>query len=517
MENICLLTRACETTAPNHEFVVCGKKMTLIPINLNVLRAIGLESNGFTVVSNTNALRQCDELKVQNNGGLFIIDDELMFTAPRLSKAGEDNLLMNTNVTVSNEKMMLYQSYHRVIYDSMSRNVEQARTFTEMCNGYRRLKQILYTGLKSFLRDDFKEVEESQICETGGRFDYMFTLFYMASVKRMDLRGVFTNDQQLFESMVIFAQNMIIAMLNEYFSDLKSVNVDVLASGLSSFANITPYALSSLFKSYLTGVNVKSIVQYFVAGGTDLSSSSKISDLDVMFWLRNKTEVQYSPAGDYASYSINDKKYIAVLTNFNLAEEYTSKYSTYVLVNVQPINKEFVILQLREKELSNKVDIAIKSYDERGNTIINYTNDHDMVELIKRSTRKALITIVRASCLNHDQFESLEGDLFRIYVRNLLMLYSEDTILTFSTGPLKVLTLLEYAPVFCENLGRMPTDVPSDQIDSMAAAFDKFNDVRRFVQGVIDGIRERMDTNVPNDVMINDICTLMSSEIMRLL
>lgn len=518
MENICLLTKACETTSSSQRFMVNNALMTLIPINLNVLRAIGNDEPSSTVVSNNNGLPSIDINKISNANGLFVIDDDLMYTSPLLSKPGEDDKMNETNATVLHEKMLLYQAYHRTIFNHLKMDAERVRNFAEMTDGYKRLKQVLYNGLRNFLRDDFKEVEDSPLCVTDGHFEYMFTLFYMASVKRMDLKGMFTNDRQLYESMVIFSQNMIVSMLNEYYSKMKVVPLDVLISGLTTFANITPYALSSLFKSYILGNDVSSIVRYFVSGGADLNANSTIKNVDTMFWLKNKTEVSYSPAGDFATYTVNDVKYVAVLSPFNDAEHFTTKYHEFILVNIQPINREFLILQFREKEVSTKVDVAIRSYNENGAMIINYTNDRDMVELIKRGTRKALITIARSACLDPHQFENLEGDAFRIYVKNLLLHYTEDCINNFSTGPVKLLSLLEYAPQYCACDGDISSlnCTPEQQVD-VQNAFDSYNKIRRFVKNAIDDIRSRTVTTISDDVILNDVCTLMSVEMMNLL
>lgn len=518
MENICLLTRACDTTLPSQRFKVKDDVMTLIPINLNVLKAIGNNEPSTTIVSNNVGLPTVDANNVVNVSGLFIIDDNLMYTSPLLSKPGEDEKINDANATILHDKMLLYQAYHRTIFDQLKADANRVRSFIEMTDGYKRLKQVLYNGLRNFLRDDFKEVEDSPLYVTNGNFEYMFTLFYMASIKRMDLKGIFTNDRQMYESMVIFSQNMIVSMLNEYYGRMGVVPLDVLIEGLATFANITPYALSSLFKSYMLGNDTSSIVRYFVSGGADLNANSTIRDVDTMFWLKNKTEVSYSPAGDFATYSVNDVKYVAVLSPFNDAEQFTTMYQNYILVNIQPINREFLILQLREKEISTKVDVAIRSYDEHGLMIINYTNDRDMVELIKRGTRKAMITIARAACLDAHQFENLEGDAFRIYVKNLLLHYTEDCINSFSTGPVRLLSLLEYAPQYCISDGAVNAlDIAPDQIADVQASFGIYNKIRSFVRNAITDIRSRTNTTISDDVILNDVCTLMSTEIMNLL
>lgn len=506
------MSHASSATHRRHKFSIAGNEYTLLPINMNLMHYMYSDqkvSRPVTIVSDSNNLVEVNNDNVVDLGNLFLVKDKLDFAAPVISS---ENVEMMLNV--DNNKQALYMSYTRRMLDQII-SLDRQDSLQTIQNNYKYERGMFARAMNTFIRNHNEEFVASIHCKLSSLLVDYFTMLYCADVKRMDLHGQFGSERQLQESKIILSQSLFVNALNAYFNTVEDLTFDTVCESLRNISSISAFALENMVLNEAASGDSYEIVHFFTKQESNIPDNIKIKDLNAFFWKKSDFQVQFSADGEYASYTVNDVRYLTIISPLDNTEEATTKYGDYILVNVRPLSKSLVIMDFKVKTMSNKPDVAVRSFSGSPQMmVIEYTNDYDMVELIKKSTRRLLLALSRAVYLPSEQFVALECDYETLTQYVLAMHYHTDVISRISNilnGPLEVVTVMDAFVRTNGNLGALPEE---QRTPSVEHNFWRLGELQAYIVKVTDSLE---GNGVSKDMILNDISVLLATQMLAIL
>lgn len=516
MEKVFFLSHASQTTDEKHTFVIRQQRYTLLPVNINMLMSfMGTDDGiGNTVIANSSKVCKSDCITMHN--GMFVAEKQLHYTALKSTDKGGDLNLIRVNALTDYDFQRSYIECMKSIFDHASS--DQDDIFRKMIDdGFKGVKSLFSKGLNSFMRDDLNDFINSAFFESNSKLCGMLVMIHAADVKRIDFKGAFYNDKQLSESKVMFVQSLLCNAVNTYLHSLPlCADFSVVSKILSRLSRITSYGISNIIKSELSGDGSDEHLIYISAEAPILTEGSKINDVKPFLWMKYKTELKLAPGGDYVTYEHGGFHYLAVLSSLDNTENHTLKYSNYILNAVKSIDSTYVVLEFKLKQHSNKMNVPIRRFvdGDRDSFALAYTNDVDMVELIRSGTRRMLLTLGRACLLDYDLYMKLEGSYDALVLTHHLLHYDASEINKLTNTIERCMPLLLIAELFCLTGGDVDKLSVDDVEENTFEDFQRLSEYKKYLLSHVEGIES---IELSKDSLVRDLTKINSGEILRLL